>query len=155
MYISSSIQDKIRWMVFNEKQVQFNKSMIAFDEIPHQYQFLPLQGGSHSWRNISRHCCLMFSNLHLCICEAFWNHDDVIKWEHFPPYWPFVRGIHRSPVNSQHKGQWRGALMFSLVCAWIYDWVNNSEAGDLRPSHPLWRHCNDKFHTKLAWHRCH
>ena len=21
-------------------------------------------------------------------------HDDVIKWEHFPRYWPFVRGIH-------------------------------------------------------------
>ena len=30
-----------------------------------------------------------------------------------------VRGIHRSPVNSLHKGQWRGALMFSLTCAWI------------------------------------
>ena len=24
-------------------------------------------------------------------------HDDVIKWKHFPRYWPFVRGIHRSP----------------------------------------------------------
>ena len=43
-------------------------------------------------------------------------HDDVIKWKHFPRYWPFVRGIHRSPVNSPHKGQWRGALMFSLIC---------------------------------------
>ena len=32
-------------------------------------------------------------------------HDDVIKWKHFPRYWPFVRGIHRSPVNSAHKGQ--------------------------------------------------
>ena len=46
-------------------------------------------------------------------------HDDVIKWKHFPRYWPFVRGIHRWPVNSPHKGQWRGALMFSLICAWI------------------------------------
>ena len=35
-------------------------------------------------------------------------HDDVIKWKHFPRYWPFVWGIHRSPVNSLHKGQWRG-----------------------------------------------
>ena len=59
-------------------------------------------------------------------------HDDVIKWKHFPRYWPFVRGIHRSPVNSPHKGQWRRALMFSLICAWINDWVNNSEGGDLR-----------------------
>ena len=42
------------------------------------------------------------------------------------------RGIHRSPVNSSHKGQWRGALMLSLICAWIKGWVNNREAGDLR-----------------------
>ena len=59
-------------------------------------------------------------------------HDDVIKWKHFPCYWPFVRGLHRSPVNSPHKGQWRGALMFSLICIWINGWVNNGEAGDLR-----------------------
>ena len=34
--------------------------------------------------------------------------------------------------NSPHKGQWRGALMFSLICVWIYGWVNNRVAGDLR-----------------------
>ena len=33
------------------------------------------------------------------------QHDDVIKWKHFPRYWSFVPGIHRSPVNSPHKGQ--------------------------------------------------
>ena len=59
-------------------------------------------------------------------------HDDVIKWKHFPRYWPFVRGIHRSPVNSPHKGQWRGALMFTLICARINGWINNREAGHLR-----------------------
>ena len=59
-------------------------------------------------------------------------HDDVIKWKHFPRYWPFLQGIHRSPVNSPHKGQWRGALMFSLICTWINRWVNNHEAGDFR-----------------------
>ena len=53
-------------------------------------------------------------------------------WKHFPRYWPFVRGIHQSPVNSPHKGQWRGALMFSLILVWINDWGNNREAGDLR-----------------------
>ena len=63
------------------------------------------------------------------------NHDDVIKWKHFPRNWPFVREIHRSPVNFPHKGQWRGALMFSLIYAWINDWVNNHEAGDLRRQH--------------------
>ena len=60
------------------------------------------------------------------------KHGDVIKWKHFPLYWPFVRGIHRGPVNSTHKGQWRGALMFSLIYVWIHGWVNNRDAGDLR-----------------------
>ena len=56
--------------------------------------------------------------------------DDVIKWKHFPRYWPFVWGIHRSPVNSPHKGQWRGALIFSLI--WANGWVNNQHVGALR-----------------------
>ena len=44
-------------------------------------------------------------------------HDDVIKWKHVRFCWSFVRGIHRSPVNSPQKGQWRRALIFSLICA--------------------------------------
>ena len=44
----------------------------------------------------------------------------------------FLLGNHRSPVNSLHKGQWRGAFMFSLICVWINSSVNNREAGDLR-----------------------
>ena len=48
-------------------------------------------------------------------------HDDVIKWKHFPRYWPFVWGIHRSQVNSPHKGQLRGALMFSLIFDVFFD----------------------------------
>ena len=59
------------------------------------------------------------------------THEDVIKWKHFPRYWPFVRGIHRSPVNYPHKGQWRGGLM-CFICVWINGWVNNREAGDLK-----------------------
>ena len=71
-------------------------------------------------------------------CRTYpWNthqqcHDDVIKWKHFPRCWPFVWGIHRCPVNSPHKGQWRGALMLSLICTRINGWVNKCEAGDLR-----------------------
>ena len=37
-------------------------------------------------------------------------------------------------VNSPHKGQWRGALMFSLICVWSNGWANNREAGDFRRS---------------------
>ena len=82
------------------------------------------------------HCVFkVWLMLCLCLCSALCNHDDVIKWKHFPRYWPFVWGIHRSPVNSPHKGQWRGVLMLYLICAWISGWVNNHEAGDLR------RHC--------------
>ena len=73
-------------------------------------------------------------------------HDDVIKWKHFPCYWPFVREIHRSPVNSPHKGQWRGALMFTLIWAWIDGWVNNRKAGDLR------RHRADFDITIMLYH---
>ena len=62
-------------------------------------------------------------------------HNDVVKWKHFPRYWPFVRWIHWSPGNSSHKGQWRGALMFSLFCAWTNGWVHNRDAGDLRHNH--------------------
>ena len=72
-------------------------------------------------------------------------HDDVIKWKHFLRHWPFVRGIHRSPVNYPHKGQWRGALMFSLICAWINPWVNNRQAGALR------RHRAHYDVTVIAW----
>ena len=43
-----------------------------------------------------------------------------------------VSGHLCSPVNSPHKGQWRGALVFALICVWINGWVNNHEAGDLR-----------------------
>ena len=64
--------------------------------------------------------------------HSYGSLDDVIKWKHLPRYWPFVRGIHRSPVNSPHKGQWSGALMSSFTCAWIKGWVNNLEARDLR-----------------------
>ena len=64
------------------------------------------------------------------LCKT--SHNDVTKWKHFPRHWPFVRGIHRLLVNSLHKGQWRGALIFSLICAWIKSWVNNRKAGDLR-----------------------
>ena len=65
-------------------------------------------------------------------CERNVPHDGVIKWKHFPRYWPFVRGIHRSTVNSPHKWQWRETLIFSLSCAWTNSWANKGDAGDLR-----------------------
>ena len=64
-------------------------------------------------------------------------HDDVIKWKHFPRYRSIERGIHRSPVNFPNKGQWRRALMFSLISVWTNGWLNTRNDGDLRrhPAH--------------------
>ena len=59
-------------------------------------------------------------------CE---QHDDVIKLKHFPCHWSLR---HRLPVNSPHKGQWRRALMFSLICDCTTVWINNRDAGDMR-----------------------
>ena len=64
-----------------------------------------------------------------------WPMMTSSKWKHFSCYWSFVRGIHRSQVNSPHNGQWRGASAFSLMCALTNGWANNQDAGDLR------RHC--------------
>ena len=60
--------------------------------------------------------------------STWWRH----QMETFTALLAYVQGIHRLPVNSPHKGQWRGALMFPLNCAWINGWVNNGGAGDLR-----------------------
>ena len=64
------------------------------------------------------------------------NHVNASWWRHqmktFSALLAFVRGIHRSPVNYPHKGQWRGNLIFSLICAWTNGWGDNRSTGDLR-----------------------
>ena len=60
--------------------------------------------------------------------DSWWRH----QMETFSALLVLCAGNSPVPVNSPHKGQWRGALMFSLICAWINDWANNREAGDLR-----------------------
>ena len=60
--------------------------------------------------------------------STWWRH----QMEPFSALLALCAGNSPVPVNSPHKGQWRGALMFPLICAWIHDWINNREAGDLR-----------------------
>ena len=60
--------------------------------------------------------------------ESWWRH----QMETFSALLALCAGNSPVSVNSPHKGQWRGALMFTLICAGINDWVNNREAGDLR-----------------------
>ena len=78
--------------------------------------------------------------------------DDVIKWKHFPRYWQIGRGIHRSPVNSPHKSQWRRALVV-FICALNKRLSNQSWGWWFKtPAHPLWRHSNVGSHcTDVVW----
>ena len=88
------------------------------------------------WRHLSTDCWRR---------EKMSLHDDVIIWKQFPRYWSFVRGIHRSPMNSPHKGQWRGALMFSLTCVWTKRLSKQSRRRWFEtPSHSLWHYCNER-----------
>ena len=59
---------------------------------------------------------------------AWWRH----QMETFPRHWPFVKWIHQSLVDSPHKGQWRTASAFSLICLWTNGWAHNRNAGILR-----------------------
>ena len=68
----------------------------------------------------------------VCFCLIIFASRGRHLMETFSALLALCRGIHRSPVNSPHKGQWRGALMFSSICARINGWVTNREAGDLR-----------------------
>ena len=52
-------------------------------------------------------------------------------------------GIHRLPVNSHHKGQWRRAWMFSLICALNKPLSKQSRGWWFETTlRSLWRHCN-------------
>ena len=66
-----------------------------------------------------------------------WLHDDVIKWKkNFRVTGHLCGEFTGPPGNSPHKGQWRGALVFSLICVWINGWVNNRDAGDSKRNRP-------------------
>ena len=54
------------------------------------------------------------------------------NWKYFPRYWPFLRGIHRSPVHSPHKGRVTGSFGVCLDVHWTSGWANSRYFGDLR-----------------------
>ena len=73
----------------------------------------------------------------------FWQNDDVIKWKHFPRYWPFVWGIHRWPAAQRPVTRSFGAF-FDLS---LNKWLSKQSWGwwSVTPSCTLWRHCNGWF----------
>ena len=69
--------------------------------------------------------------------STWWRHNGKTPWwrhqiETFSALLTLCADNSPVPVNSPHKDQWRGVLMFSLICVWINGWVNSREAGDLR-----------------------
>ena len=89
---------------------------------------------SHTIKSIalSEHILHLWCNHELLVqmhsVWSWWRH----QMETFSALLALFAGNSPVPVNSLHKDQWRGALMFSLFCAWINDWVNNREAGDFK-----------------------
>ena len=80
--------------------------------------------------------CKIFHSLTF-LCPFLSHQSSLLPWcrhqmEKSPRYWSFVTGIHRSPVDSPHKGQWRGALRVFFICTRINGWANTWDAGDLR-----------------------
>ena len=74
----------------------------------------------------------------------------------FSAFMVLCEGNPLSPVDSPHNGQWRGALMFSLMWARANVWANNRDAGDLRRNcahHDvivmIWQKHNSRVRTKM------
>ena len=135
----------IRWICYTQEHYKISLDF-EFDRVVHvnirdHFVYMPNQWEPTLHCNVISHwlgaCKKLFLKYGCHQIGIFGspNHDDVIEWKHFPCYWPFVQGIHWSPVNSPHKGQWRGALIFSLICVWINGWINNHEAVNLRRYH--------------------
>ena len=63
------------------------------------------------------------------VLNWFTCHDDVMTWNRFPHYWPFLRGIHRSPVDSPHKGPAiRSFRVYLLLQQRSYRWFKKPYA---------------------------
>ena len=96
----------------------------------------------------------IYTSIHETILMTVcFKHDDAIKWKHFPRYWPFVRGIDRSPGNSPQKKPVTQSfdVFFDLR---LNKRLSNQSWGwwFKTPSHPLWRHCNE---STAAVYRAH
>ena len=132
------------WNVYGqdlgENQLSYNHTVTSSHSCSSQDEILEIQRryvNQHSrWHENWFYCVLM--------SKTWWHH----QMETFSTLLAFCAGI--SPVNSPHKGQWRGALMFSLKRLskqWWGWWFE-------MPSHSLWCHCNDtlKFQCNaLDW----
>ena len=80
---------------------------------------IPVKRHVHIWqppRKLSWYFCKMSPLSPTPHTPTTHTHNDVNKWKHFPRYWPFMRGIHRSPVDFPHKGQWVALWFIFDLC---------------------------------------
>ena len=96
--------------------------------------------GIENIRNMSVHECVVFKRSGEVI--SWWRH----QMEKFSALLALCAGNSPVPVTSPHKGQWRGALMISLICAWItVEYTQSLGWWFETPYWPLWRYCNVKM----------
>ena len=91
------------------------------------FRIIERRGMNRLYKRFAKYYINVLSSENNIIKYAWWRH----QMETFSALLALCAGNSPVPVNSPYKGQWRGALMFSLICVWINDWVNNREAGDL------------------------
>ena len=95
-------------------------------------QILITQIHKNSTTNVNKifnkRCTYLLRSCCTILYRSWWRH----QMKTFSALLAICAGNSPVPGISPHKGQWRGALMFSLICVWINGWVNNRQAGDLR-----------------------
>ena len=69
--------------------------------------------------------------------------------ETFSALLAFFEGNPRWLVDSHHKGQWRGALVFSLICTWTNYWAKNETPVIWNAIVSLWSNCNEWRHVAI------
>ena len=94
---------------------------------------LPIIGGFPSQKDtvtLWRHCNFYHARTQPVditeIMQSWWR----LQMETFSALLAICAGNSPVPGEFPAQKQWRGALMFSLICVWINGWVNN--CGDLR-----------------------
>ena len=136
-YVSSvPLIDRAKWHIFTSPA--FTIGVWRLTELLYVCR---LAEGYHSWQWI-----LLSKHMAIPMCSYLDSlgivHDDVIKWKHFPRYWPFVRGIHRSSEFPVQRPVTRSFRVFfdlhpnkRLRKQWWGWWFET-------PSRPVWCHCN-------------
>ena len=104
-----------------------NKTSVKFDASYKTFLYSWCVWKCIQWNSMST---ILFRPLGVLavVILPWWRH----QLETFPALLAICAGNSPRPVNSPHKGQWRGALMISLICVWISGWVNNGKAGDVK-----------------------